>query len=553
MVTDQKRYLEAGNVFTEYANVRTFKNYYPFGMEQPGDEVAPVLIPVNLPDGWGIYEMTGWMGSIGLETALKVNLDYAPDTAKWVFGKEYVSTPLQTYEVSFDVALDSLSSSDNELKVTIKDAATNQIIKEEVYTANGNFKLRYLATGDTTKILFHLNDPTPNIGSQLEVTGIALNKTDFGDYRYGFNGKENDQEWGKLIQDYGFRLYNPAIAKFLSVDPLSPEYPFYTPYQFAGNKPIEAIDLDGLEEWKVVSDNFHQGTLFRATDKNWIKQQGEAVKAVFLLRRVDSDMQIKGYDNAYGEWTTVSEDPFSNDMAKKAERFVNHMQQSQSNFAHKAAPFFAAALAPIAISEITAQVSWEGVTSFYRAFNAASKFRVPFTGKVSNGLLYSNNVFGAGESAMLIGGVNLGFQIVSQIGMVAYRGGDAMDYANAMGKVDVADSFFTGLSAYTGNFIWSTLGSAFIDMSMTHISTPFFGAGTTIDNNYQQVKAEKKLWRYVFLDGTMNTTAAGMGMLGKDTFNPFKTAASLQGLFTPAKSLLKNDKVTKPLNDKDDK
>jgi RHS repeat-associated protein len=70
------------------------------------------------------------------------------------------------------------------------------------------------------------------------------------DYRYGFNGKENDKEWGnQLIQDYGFRLYNPAIAKFLSVDPLAPEYPWYTPYQFAGNMPIVAIDLDGLEPW----------------------------------------------------------------------------------------------------------------------------------------------------------------------------------------------------------------------------------------------------------------------------------------------------------------
>jgi len=68
-------------------------------------------------------------------------------------------------------------------------------------------------------------------------------------YRYGFNGKENDREWGtaSLTQDYGFRLYNPAIAKFLSVDPLAPEYPWYTPYQFAGNMPISCIDLDGLE------------------------------------------------------------------------------------------------------------------------------------------------------------------------------------------------------------------------------------------------------------------------------------------------------------------
>jgi hypothetical protein len=29
---------------------------------------------------------------------------------------------------------------------------------------------------------------------------------------------------------------------------LAPSYPWYTPYQFAGNKPIWAVDLDGLEE-----------------------------------------------------------------------------------------------------------------------------------------------------------------------------------------------------------------------------------------------------------------------------------------------------------------
>lgn len=68
-------------------------------------------------------------------------------------------------------------------------------------------------------------------------------------YRFGFNGKENDKEWGSggLTQDYGLRLYNPALGKFLSVDPLAPEYPWYTPYQFAGNIPIAAVDLDGAE------------------------------------------------------------------------------------------------------------------------------------------------------------------------------------------------------------------------------------------------------------------------------------------------------------------
>ncbi|HTJ53000.1 MAG TPA: RHS repeat-associated core domain-containing protein [Cyclobacteriaceae bacterium] len=69
-------------------------------------------------------------------------------------------------------------------------------------------------------------------------------------YRYGFNGKEKDAdaEWGSTEYDYGFRIYNPKIGKFLSVDPLTKSYPWYTPYQFAGNMPIVAIDLDGLEE-----------------------------------------------------------------------------------------------------------------------------------------------------------------------------------------------------------------------------------------------------------------------------------------------------------------
>ncbi|MEI7596700.1 MAG: RHS repeat-associated core domain-containing protein [Bacteroidota bacterium] len=79
-------------------------------------------------------------------------------------------------------------------------------------------------------------------GMEMGGRKYPLNST----YRYGFNGKENDGETG--TQDYGFRIYNPSIAKFLSVDPLTKDYPWYTPYQFAGNKPINSVDLDGLEE-----------------------------------------------------------------------------------------------------------------------------------------------------------------------------------------------------------------------------------------------------------------------------------------------------------------
>ncbi|QJB35678.1 hypothetical protein HF329_32020 [Chitinophaga oryzae] len=54
-------------------------------------------------------------------------------------------------------------------------------------------------------------------------------------------------------QDYGFRIYDPRIAKFLSVDPLTKSYPELTPYQFASNSPLVGIDLDGKELRPMIS------------------------------------------------------------------------------------------------------------------------------------------------------------------------------------------------------------------------------------------------------------------------------------------------------------
>ena len=74
-------------------------------------------------------------------------------------------------------------------------------------------------------------------------------ETSFGSYakkRYRFCGKEKDDESGMYY--YGARYYSPWLCRFISVDPLAEKYPFYTPYQYAGNQPINFIDLDGLEQ-----------------------------------------------------------------------------------------------------------------------------------------------------------------------------------------------------------------------------------------------------------------------------------------------------------------
>jgi len=62
----------------------------------------------------------------------------------------------------------------------------------------------------------------------------------------GFNGKRDDPEFKG--QDYGMREYFPEQREFPTPDPLAHKFPYYSPYQFAGNNPIKYLDLDGAEK-----------------------------------------------------------------------------------------------------------------------------------------------------------------------------------------------------------------------------------------------------------------------------------------------------------------
>ena len=53
--------------------------------------------------------------------------------------------------------------------------------------------------------------------------------------RYRYVGKERDEETG--LYYYGARYYAPWIQRFVSTDPLKDDYPYYSSYQYAGNKP----------------------------------------------------------------------------------------------------------------------------------------------------------------------------------------------------------------------------------------------------------------------------------------------------------------------------
>jgi RHS repeat-associated protein len=86
----------------------------------------------------------------------------------------------------------------------------------------------------------------------LKIAGISSKKLgddNEGSLRneYGYNDKELWEEGDLNWLDYGFRNYDPQIGRFPQLDPLTDDYPFLTPYQYASNDPITNIDIDGLE------------------------------------------------------------------------------------------------------------------------------------------------------------------------------------------------------------------------------------------------------------------------------------------------------------------
>ena len=66
-------------------------------------------------------------------------------------------------------------------------------------------------------------------------------------YRYGFNSKEKDFETANDAYDFGARIYDGRLGRWLSVDPYSIEYVSFSSYCYTANSPITFYDYSGKE------------------------------------------------------------------------------------------------------------------------------------------------------------------------------------------------------------------------------------------------------------------------------------------------------------------
>ena len=78
-------------------------------------------------------------------------------------------------------------------------------------------------------------------------------------YRFGFNGKENDNEvkgTGNSL-DFGDRIYDPRLGRWLAVDMQAKNSPDLTPFRFGFNNPIVYKDPNG--QWE---EDGHYWTIY---------------------------------------------------------------------------------------------------------------------------------------------------------------------------------------------------------------------------------------------------------------------------------------------------
>jgi RHS repeat-associated protein len=124
----------------------------------------------------------------------------------------------------------------------------------------------------------HLRDynlPTLLSSQDYYPFGSLMRERSFGGYRYGFNGMEKDDEVkgsGNSL-DFGARILDPRLGRFLSIDPAYAKFPYHSVYIVSDNSPIQKIDYNGLWgiEVHLPNNRSNDGILILKNDQGVIQ------------------------------------------------------------------------------------------------------------------------------------------------------------------------------------------------------------------------------------------------------------------------------------------
>ncbi|PWB20800.1 DUF6443 domain-containing protein [Flavobacterium sp. HTF] len=97
----------------------------------------------------------------------------------------------------------------------------------------------------------------------------ALGKGNSTGQKYKYNGKELQDELGLNMYDYGARNYDPALGRWMNIDPLAEKVFNFSPYTYAVNNPIYFVDPDGKQiDISLIYKKDKEGNEVRDKDGN---------------------------------------------------------------------------------------------------------------------------------------------------------------------------------------------------------------------------------------------------------------------------------------------
>jgi RHS repeat-associated protein len=124
-------------------------------------------------------------------------------------------------------------------------------------------------------------------------------------YRYGFNGEEKDNEvkGEGNSYDYGSRIYDPRLGRWLSTDPLQKKYPNWSPYNYVMNSPLKLKDEDGRDVGVSIVGNtitFSSTVFVTGPGRSDIAEKGQnafnTLNKAALQNRTYTDNKGKCYE-----------------------------------------------------------------------------------------------------------------------------------------------------------------------------------------------------------------------------------------------------------------
>ena len=127
----------------------------------------------------------------------------------------------------------------------------------------GNTRVSFKKNKVTNEIdVLDTNDYYP-FGLEHQKARQGASSSNLGQ-NWKYQGQERTPEMDLNIDEWKYRVSDPAIGRFWQIDPLAEDYVYNSTYAFAENRVIDGFELEGLE-WKSIKDDDTGNTKLQLT------------------------------------------------------------------------------------------------------------------------------------------------------------------------------------------------------------------------------------------------------------------------------------------------